>query len=199
MIKMPASEPLSEYHKKRDLRRTTEPDGDNEEDIKHAPIFVIQKHAATRLHYDFRLEADGVLKSWAVPKGPSTNPKQMRLAVPTEDHPIDYAQFEGTISKGQYGGGTVMVWDTGTYEDLRAEKEGIPMYESLAQGKVEFRLHGKKLKGAYALVRTKMRGKDQWLLIKKKDGTENADVDILNEKPDSALTGRTMEEIANND
>ncbi len=186
-------EPLKTYHEKRDFKRTPEPYG-RDNDTKKT-IYVIQKHKATNLHYDFRIEVDGVLKSWAVPKGPSTDPKVKRLALPTEDHPIEYARFEGVIPEG-YGAGTVMVWDTGTYGNLWAEKDAdnrLTMAQAYEKGRIEIRLNGKKLKGAYALIRT---GDRRWLLIKERDEFANKPADPVQADPDSALTGRSLEEIA---
>ena len=160
---------------------------------------MIQKHDATQLHYDFRLEVDGVLKSWVLPKGPSTNPRDKRLAIPTEDHPYDYATFEGVIPEGEYGGGTVLVWDTGTYRNLMAEKDDpLDMRESIEKGHVEFWLEGKKLQGGYALVRTRQddRGKEQWLMIKMKDEKADARRNPVNTQPDSVLSDRSLEEVA---
>ena len=138
---------LKDYQGKRDFRRTPEPPG-RETAPSPSPIFVIQKHAASHLHYDFRLEVDGVLKSWAIPKGPSTDPQDKRLAVPTEDHPLAYAGFEGVIPEGEYGGGTVLVWDTGVYRNLTEKKgEAIPMGQAVAHGHVKVWLEGRKLKG----------------------------------------------------
>lgn len=175
--------PLEEYRRKRDLGKSGEPVGGS----SRGGMFVIQKHAARKLHYDLRLEIDGVLKSWAVPKGPSTDPKEKRLAVPTEDHPMDYADFEGVIPDG-YGAGTVIVWDRGTYENLK----DVPMDESFESGHITVRLHGKKLQGSYALVRTKM----GWLLMKLDD--EYADArNILSTEPRSVLSGKTIEDLAN--
>ena len=162
------------------------------------PIFVIQKHKATALHYDFRIEMDGVLKSWAVPKGPSTDPKVKRLALPTEDHPIEYAGFEGVIPEG-YGAGTVMVWDTGTYENLQAKKDAdvrLTMRQAYDKGRIEIGLNGKKLKGGYALIRTGGMGDRKWLLIKERDEYADKPADPVQTEPDSALTGRSLEEIA---
>jgi bifunctional non-homologous end joining protein LigD len=183
---------LKEYKAKRDFKRTPEPGPATAASRKRkkAPLFVIQKHAASRLHYDVRFEMDGVLKSWAVPKGIPYKKGEKHLAVHVEDHPFDYKDFEGVIPAGQYGGGTVMVWDTGTYEDLG----GDPLRD-VEQGKLHFLFHGKKLDGEWTLVRTRRGGdKDEWLLIKTGD-----DVTPLSAKADdqSALTGRTMDQIAN--
>jgi bifunctional non-homologous end joining protein LigD len=162
---------LKEYRAKRDFKVTPEPAP--RPGKKHAqPIFVIQEHHARRLHYDFRLEADSVLKSWAVPKVPTLDPSQKRLAVHVEDHPLDYAYFQGQIPKGQYGAGDVSIWDHGTYENLLAQKKPpMTVTQGIAAGRVEVLLHGKKLKGRFALVRLHGRdgGKDNWLLIKMKD------------------------------
>jgi bifunctional non-homologous end joining protein LigD len=187
---------LEKYKQKRDFSRTPEPSGSDEgEPIKH--IFVVQKHAATQLHYDFRLELEGVLKSWAVPKGPSLDPAAKRLAIHVEDHPLEYAEFEGTIPEGEYGGGTVMVWDKGCWQPIGDEITG---YE---QGILKFSLHGKKLRGAWTLIRMKNRpgseaGRENWLLIKERDEEAKAgpDAEITARITESALTGRTMEEIA---
>ncbi len=157
---------------------------------------MIQKHAASTLHYDFRLEVDAVLKSWAVPKGPSLDPRQKRLAVPTEDHPMDYAQFEGVIPEGEYGAGTVIVWDIGTYRNLK-EKDGgeVPLVHCLENGHVMVWLEGKKLRGGYALIRTS--GKDKrWLLIKMADEHADRERDVVKEEPQSVLSGRTLEDVA---
>src|SRR4030088_1007618 len=151
---------LEEYKRKRRFEETPEPPPKVEKKVGHR--FVVQKHDATRLHYDFRLEMDGVLKSWAVPKGPSLDPSEKRLAVQVEDHPVDYAQFEGVIPEGEYGAGTVMVWDRGTYE----LENGLDPNAALRAGQLKFTLKGRKLKGGWALVR--MRG-DNWLLIKQRD------------------------------
>lgn len=186
--------PLNEYRKKRDFTKTAEPKGGRSKNRK--PIFVVQKHDATRLHYDFRLEVDGVLKSWAVPKGPSLNPKDKRLAVATEDHPMDYARFEGVIPEGEYGAGPVIVWDTGTYENIKM-KHGKPvsMPDCLQTGQVEVRLDGEKMKGAYALIRTGYSGKDNWLLIKMKDAEASARRNPVSAKPRSVLSDRTIAEV----
>src|SRR5438477_12454147 len=150
---MKRKDPLQTYRNKRDFTLTPEPAGTFKERRPKRPIFVIQKHDATRLHYDFRIEAEGVLKSWAVPKGPSTNPQDKRLAMPTEDHPMSYGRFEGLIPEGNYGAGPVIVWDIGTYRNLSE----VPIEEGLRNGRVKIWLNGKKLKGGYALARTGMR------------------------------------------
>ncbi len=189
---------LKEYKDKRDFRRTSEPLS-GERRAAEQPIFVIQKHDARTLHYDFRLEVDGVLKSWAVPKGPSTDPRTRRLAVAVEDHPLEYAQFEGAIPGGQYGAGTVLVWDTGTYRNLKDEDpdyEPMSMADALASGLVAVWLEGHKLRGGYALVRTGRGEDNRWLLIKMKDEGADARRNPVSTQPESVLTGQTIEEIA---
>ncbi|MER3425279.1 MAG: ATP-dependent DNA ligase, partial [Nitrospiraceae bacterium] len=153
--------PLDEYKKKRSFSKTPEPPP-QAKCSKSGRAFVVQKHLATRLHYDFRLEDRGVLKSWAVPKGPSLDPSQKRLAVAVEDHPIEYADFEGVIPEGEYGAGTIMIWDRGTYQSEGAED----VAEALRKGELKFMLDGKRLKGSWVLVHTRDR---QWLLIKHRD------------------------------
>jgi bifunctional non-homologous end joining protein LigD len=180
--------PLEEYRAKRDFTRTREPSGDKEKKHK-LPIFVVQEHHASVHHYDFRLEADGVLKSWAVPKGPSLDPSVKRLAVQVEDHPIGYATFEGTIPQGQYGGGTVVIWDHGTYESLMDDKpEPKTAAEAIEDGRIEFVMHGERLRGKFALIRMKPRGKGkpQWLLMKLKDEFAEAASDGKEPKPETA-------------
>jgi len=196
---MPDShEKLEKYKSKRDFGRTPEP-GAGQAVLDWAnkrPIFVIQKHDASHLHYDFRLEVDGVLKSWAVPKGPSTDPREKRLAVPTEDHPLEYADFEGVIPKGEYGGGTVMVWDRGGYKNLKEEKgEHKSVARQIEDGHVTVWLEGRKLFGGYALIRTGKGGKPRWLLIKMDDEGADARQNPTSTQPESAKTGRTLEEI----
>ena len=184
---------LSRYHAKRRFGVTAEPRGKIGRQRGNA--FVIQKHNATRLHYDLRLQLDGVMKSWAVTRGPSLVPGDKRLAVQVEDHPIEYNKFEGTIPKGEYGGGTVMVWDRG-----RWQPDGDP-HRGLAKGHLSFHLKGVKLHGGWHLVRMRRRPnekRDNWLLIKQHDDAarEPGDKDILVQKPRSVKTGRTLDEIA---
>lgn len=189
---------LDEYRKKRDTTRSGEPSGTKRRTHKRgSPRFVVQRHDARTVHYDFRLQVDDVLKSWAVPKGPSLDPREKRLATQTEDHPLDYADFEGRIEPGEYGAGTVIVWDTGVYENLTEHRgEPISMAQGLERGHVKVRLDGQKLQGAFALTRTTFRGRDdQWLLVKIDD--EHADRRRKPERTDlrSVLSGRTNEEL----
>ncbi len=192
---MASDDRLKEYRSKRDLSKTPEPSGGKNR-RGGDPIFVVQKHDARNLHYDFRLEVDGALASWAVPKGPSTDPNDKRLAIHVEDHPLDYADFEGVIPEGMYGAGTVLVWDRGTYRNLMEEKdEPLTMRESIDAGHVEVWLEGQKLKGGYALVKMKDRGDDQWLLIKMKDEEADARRNPVNSEPNSVKSGASLEEI----
>lgn len=189
---------LAEYRRKRDFSRTAEPEGGASADAGKL-AFVIQKHAASHLHYDLRLELDGVMKSWAVPKGPSLDPSVKRLAMQVEDHPIEYNKFEGTIPKGEYGGGTVMLWDRGsyTYGGTNPDpQEGLR--QGLEKGDFKFILKGRRLQGSWVLVRTRSEssGKPQWLLIKHKDEYAEPDSDVTAEHMTSVATGRTMDEIA---
>lgn len=187
---------LKEYARKRNFRNTPEPAGARGR--KTASRFVIQKHDASHLHYDFRLAIEGVLVSWAVPKGLSTDPRVKRLAIQTEDHPLDYIDFEGVIPAGQYGAGTVLVWDTGRYRNLRAEKsgDGKSMPASLREGLIEVWLEGSKLAGGYALKRIRPGKKPQWLVIKMRDEKADARRNPVSTRPESVLTGRTLKEIA---
>lgn len=158
---------LKEYQEKRQFGNTPEPDASKETQPNREPAFVVQKHEASRLHFDFRIEAEGVLKSWAVPKGPSMNPKDKRLAVMVEDHPLEYASFEGVIPEGNYGAGTVEIWDNGIYTTVEKYPD---IAEAIENGVLEFKLHGSKLKGIFTLVRTDMdKKKNDWLLMKKDD------------------------------
>jgi bifunctional non-homologous end joining protein LigD len=185
-----ASAKLSKYRSIRDFSQTPEPSGDAP--AAHAgQSFVIQQHAARRMHYDFRLELDGVMLSWSVPKGPSLAPTERRLAVRTEDHPLDYADFEGVIPKGQYGGGTVVVWDRGTWQPQGDAHAAIEV------GRLTFTLHGEKLHGRWHLIRTKPTGKaENWLLFKGRDDAASDEVDVVADQPRSVLSGRTLDEIA---
>jgi DNA ligase D-like protein (predicted 3'-phosphoesterase) len=189
---------LKEYRKKRDFAKTPEPSGRRGRSGKE-PRFVIQKHDATALHYDFRLEAAGVLKSWAVPKGPSTDPRDKRLAMPTEDHPLEYIDFEGVIPDRQYGAGPVIVWDAGTYRNLtEAGSRMVPVEDAVAGGHVKVWLEGHKLRGGYSLRRTRVGGseREKWLLVKVKDEAADARRRPVNTEPRSVKTGRTIEEVA---
>ena len=190
---------LKEYKKKRSFTDTPEPKGGKPD--QQSLRFVVQKHAASHLHYDFRLEMDGVLKSWAVPKGPSLNPADKRLAMQVEDHPFDYKDFEGIIPNGNYGAGTVMVWDEGTYEPLaqtdatKTAEEKI-LRKELREGSLKFRLNGTKLKGEFALVRTKGRDDRSWLLIKHRD--KYASDKPVTDKDKSVVSKKTLDQIADN-
>ncbi|MET3977918.1 bifunctional non-homologous end joining protein LigD [Mucilaginibacter sp. UYP25] len=188
---------LEKYAEKRDFTKTSEPKAGRSKD-KDKLMFVIQKHDASRLHYDFRLEMEGVLKSWAVPKGPSTDPKNKRLAMMVEDHPFDYRNFEGIIPQGEYGGGTVIIWDEGTYEPIEEIKGGKKAQEKhllkqLKDGSLKIKLHGEKLEGEYALVKTHGMGENGWLLIKHKD--DFASTADITKKDKSILSGKTIEKM----
>jgi DNA ligase D-like protein (predicted 3'-phosphoesterase) len=177
---------LGKYRRKRDFSTTDEPSG-KENPSQGKNIFVIQKHDASSLHYDFRIKIGKTLKSWAVPKGPSTDPSEKRLAVPTEDHPIDYADFEGVIPEAEYGAGVVMVWDRGTFENIR----DISMEQSYEDGKIEVFLEGEKLSGGYSLIKTGKR----WLLVKMDDEQADARRNPTSTENRSVKTGRTLDEI----
>jgi len=196
-----AKSQLAEYRRKRDFSRTDEPAGGKARSGKKL-AFVIQKHAASHLHYDLRLELDGVMKSWAVPKGPSLDPSVKRLAMQVEDHPIEYNTFEGTIPKGEYGGGTVMLWDRGTYTYGGSHPDPIEgLRLGYQKGDFKFVLNGKRLKGSWVLVRTRRddRGKAQWLLIKHRDEYAVPGSDVTAEHQTSVATRRSMEQIAGGD
>ena len=183
---------LQEYRRRRDPGKTPEPAGRRGRPGER-PRFVVQEHQARSHHFDFRLEVDGVLRSWAVPKGPSTDPRDKRLAVPVEDHPLDYAEFEGVIPSGQYGAGAVVVWDRGSYDNL-TEEDGKPkpVASALADGHLLIRLHGEKLKGGYALQRVATGKDERWLLIKMRDEAADARRRPTATEPRSVLTGRTV-------
>ena len=186
---------LSKYNQKRNFNSTTEPKGEIKKSSTEL-IFVVQKHAASHLHYDFRLEMGGILKSWAIPKGPSMNPADKRLAIMVEDHPYDYKDFEGTIPEGNYGAGTVIVWDNGTYTLADEEKSDVTenkFNSDLQEGHLSFILNGKKLKGEFALVKLKIKQKNAWLLIKKDDQYASDD-DVLQEDK-SVISNRTLDDL----
>jgi DNA ligase D-like protein (predicted 3'-phosphoesterase) len=166
-----AADSLAIYRAKRNFRRTPEPRGSRRrKGADWPPIFVVQEHTAKRLHYDFRLEVDGVLKSWAIPKGPSLDPREKRLAMQTENHPIEYARFEGDIPAGEYGAGRMVLWDRGTYEPLPSRTgEPVTMAEAVDEGRVRVWLKGRKLSGAFALTRMGAGPRPRWLLVKMKD------------------------------
>lgn len=186
---------LNEYQKKRDFRCTPEPKSSKTTRKKYERAFVIQKHDASHLHYDFRLAIDGVLVSWAVPKGPSTDPREKRLAIRTENHPLEYADFEGVIPEDQYGGGTVIIWDSGKYKNER----DADISSCLDEGKIEITLKGKKIFGGYNLIRTgkNKQGKEQWLLMKADDDAADARRNPVSTEPKSVQSGKTIEEIRN--
>jgi len=187
---------LKEYTGKRDFSKTPEPRGASGKSGRY-PIFVVHQHKASSMHFDFRLEVDGVLVSWAVPKGPSTDPGDKRLAVRTEDHPLNYARFEGVIPEGEYGGGSVIVWDTGEYQN-QSKKGGreLSMADALDKGHVSVRIHGQKISGGYSLIHTKMRGDEKnWLLVKEKDDQADARRNPVSTEPESVISGLTVEEM----
>ncbi|MEV7467624.1 DNA polymerase ligase N-terminal domain-containing protein [Streptomyces kronopolitis] len=192
---------LTAYRGKRRFDRTAEPRGEQAA-AGDAPCFVVQIHEASTLHFDFRLEVDGVLKSWSVPKGPSADPRDKRLAMPTEDHPLEYRTFEGVIPRGEYGGGTVIVWDQGTYRPLPRKKKGraLSFLQSLVEGHASFWLDGRKLRGGYALTRFRG-GKDSgereaWLLVKEKDERAGRGGTPDPWRARSVRSGRTLKRVA---
>jgi bifunctional non-homologous end joining protein LigD len=187
------SELLKKYRRMRDFGETPEPSGGRPKKTK-GPIFVIQKHHASHLHYDFRLEMEGVLKSWAVPRGPSYDPTVKRLAMMTEDHPYDYAGFEGVIPEGNYGAGKVIIWDNGTWELI---EPGDNPVKALKEGKLTFRLNGSKMFGEWALVRIHGRSPkgNEWLLLKHRDEFANEKVDVTEVAPLSIISGRDVEDV----
>jgi DNA ligase D-like protein (predicted 3'-phosphoesterase) len=188
---------LEQYRRKRDFGRTTEPRGGRRRTSRSRRRFVIQKHDATTLHYDFRLEADGVLKSWALPKGPSVDPQDKQLAIRTEDHPLEYADFEGVIPEGEYGAGPVLIWDAGSYRNL-TERAGRPIAveDAIERGHVAVWLDGEKLHGGFALTRMRRGQKEAWLLVKMRDEGADRRRKPVRSQPASVRSGRTIEEIA---
>ena len=187
------SQLLKKYRRMRSFQETPEPAGGKPKPGKQ-PIFVIQKHHASQLHYDFRLEMEGVLKSWAVPRGPSYDPANKRLAMMTEDHPYDYASFEGVIPEGNYGAGNVIIWDQGTWEFVEPGDDPV---KALKGGKLAFKLFGKKMFGEWALVRIKGRSTkgNEWLLLKHRDEWANADVDVTEVAPNSVVSDLDVDEV----
>ncbi|MEU4039807.1 DNA polymerase ligase N-terminal domain-containing protein [Streptomyces collinus] len=200
---MATEDRLRTYRGKRDFERTHEPSGNAAAAAAGRPRFVVQIHDARRMHFDFRLQVGDVLKSWAVPKGPSADPGDKRMAVPTEDHPLEYEDFEGVIPKGEYGGGTVIVWDRGTYEPLSHDRRGRPVdfAESLEKGHASFRLHGSKLHGEYAL--TRFRGgadeEEAWLLVHKGAARTDGHGTPDPRRARSVRTGRTLAQVLADD
>lgn len=187
---------LQDYNKKRKFDETSEPKGATKKSTSKL-IFVVQRHAASRLHYDFRLEMDGVLKSWAVPKGPSLNPEDKRLAMMVEDHPYDYKDFEGNIPEGNYGAGQVEIWDSGTYEPLDETSklsDENELLKELKSGSLKFTLHGKKLKGEFALIKMKNAENNAWLLIKHKDKFAKEEYDAEENVAKSSTVSKFLEE-----
>ena len=195
---------LEEYRRKRDFKKTGEPSGGKAKSKKSGgpkrrhPRFAFQKHQATSLHYDLRLEVNDVLASWAVPKGPSLDPRDKRLAMRTEDHPMEYLAWEGVIPKGEYGAGPMIVWDRGVFENISKTRSGreMTLEEALEKGDLKLFFLGEKIKGPYALVRTSDPGdREQWLLIKKKGEGADARRRPTSAQPESVLSGRTIEQV----
>lgn len=184
---------LDKYRRKRRFGTTSEPRGSDRRSQEGAR-FVIQKHEASTLHYDLRIEVDGALKSWAVPKGPSLNPQDKRLAVPTEDHPLEYRDFEGVIPEGEYGAGTVLVWDAGTYEHLTDQQ--VDAGEAVQSGRINIWLEGEKLRGGYTLTRMGKHVDGQWLLIKMRDEGADRRRKPITRRPRSVLSDRDLREVA---
>lgn len=196
---MGENDALDAYRRKRNLDRSGEPSGGRRRPGRR-PGFVVQKHSARSLHYDFRLEADGVLKSWSVPKGPSADPAVKRLAVPTEDHPLDYENFEGVIPRGDYGAGAVIVWDTGTYDNRTEDSAGhtVSVADAIERGHVSFDLHGTKLRGGYSLTRIAARRDERgpvWLLVKKADTFAEPGSDPERDEPESVKSGKDIDQV----
>jgi DNA ligase D-like protein (predicted 3'-phosphoesterase) len=205
--KKPAKGSLAEYERKRDFSKTKEPSGRGKGKGKakarrRHPRFSFQKHSATSEHYDLRLEVDGVLASWAIPKGPSLDPRDKRLAMRTEDHPLEYLEWEGVIQEGSYGAGPMIVWDRGVFQNISETRRGEPMdlQKAIEAGDVKIFMLGEKIKGAYALVRTGPPGdREKWLLIKKRDEGADARRKPTSSQPQSVLSGRTIEQVLEED
>ena len=187
----------SEYQRKRNFRKTPEPENTASDRARKSPFFVIQQHHASTDHYDFRLAIDGVLKSWAVPKGLSTDPRDKRLAIQTEDHPLDYADFEGVIPQGEYGAGPVLIWDRGEYHNVTHKDGEIrEVADALADGHLLVDLAGEKLSGGYVLQRLEDAAEENaWLIIKMKDDAADARRNPVSTQPESVVSGRTIEEL----
>ncbi|MBO1413459.1 DNA polymerase ligase N-terminal domain-containing protein [Streptomyces sp. FH025] len=199
MVSKDSPAKLAKYRRRRDFTKTAEPEGARGDRTGRRPRFVVQIHDASTLHFDFRLEVDGVLKSWAVPKGPSLDPHDKRLAMPTEDHPLEYREFEGVIAEGEYGAGTVIIWDEGTYRNLTTDRRGheLALADALDKGHASFRLDGSKLHGGFALTRTHL-GDDReaWLLVKHDDRRASAHGTPDPRRARSARSGRTLKQLA---
>lgn len=195
---MTAEGPLDDYLDKRDFTRTPEPAGEDDRDAAGGPIFVVQEHDASSHHFDVRLQVGDVLRSWAVPKGPSTDPSEKRLAIPTEDHPLEYAEFEGVIPDDEYGGGTVIVWDAGPYSNLKVDEDGqpVPVADQLDEGHATVWLHGEKIRGGYAFIRTDAGDDERWLMVKMDDEEADARRNPVSTEPDSVLSGRSLDAVA---
>jgi DNA ligase D-like protein (predicted 3'-phosphoesterase) len=186
-----ARDPLARYREMRDFDATPEPSGRRGR-RRRTPVFVIQQHAASSMHFDFRIEAGGALASWAVPKGPSTDPRDKRLAMRVEDHPVSYGDFEGTIPAGNYGAGAVIVWDAGPYRNLA----DVPVEQGIEDGRLKIWLEGQKLRGGYALTRTGGGRRERWLLVKMRDEMADARRNPVSTEPRSVLSGRTVAQVA---
>lgn len=195
---MTAEGPLEDYLHKRDFSETPEPAGhDGDVDLGDGPIFVVQEHDASTHHFDVRLQVGDVLRSWAVPKGPSTDPSEKRLAIPTEDHPLEYAEFEGVIPDDQYGGGKVIVWDAGPYSNLKTDEDGrpVPVADQLDDGHATVWLHGEKIRGGYAFIRTDGGDEERWLMVKMDDEEADARRNPVSTEPESVLSDRTVDAV----
>jgi DNA ligase D-like protein (predicted 3'-phosphoesterase) len=191
-----ADDRLEVYRERRKSGKSPEPEG-RRRAVREPPTFVVQEHQASTHHFDFRIEVDGVLKSWAVPKGPSTDPRDKRLAVAVEDHPLDYAEFEGAIPEDEYGGGAVIVWDRGSYDNLTVKNGKLkPVADAIADGHLIIALHGQKLSGGYALQRIGGGEQTKWLLIKTRDDDADARRRPTSTQPRSVLSGRTVKQVA---